>query len=207
MSIVDEPDDTPGASNAANPPAGGGQGGADAGGGGGANGGDGGGGGSTPAVAPESGSRAPYIVGVAVLLFYGIFLFVLVGKVPKTEEVDWGRYIYLFSGVEALAFGAAGFFFGREVNRGRAEAAETQAKAEAKRATKAENKAADANAKAAALSDNVRAMFEGTEEAAPVMRGFGPPGAEAHASPAHVTIPAQQARGVIALADRWFPRP
>src|SRR5687767_3848557 len=117
MSETGEPDDTPGASNAGN-----------TGGGGTTNGGTTGTTGTTPAtetdggtalVHPDRYSWAPYLVGFAVLIGYALFLNAMLNRVEDTLEIDWSRYLYLFTGVEALAFGAAGFFFGREVNRGR----------------------------------------------------------------------------------------
>lgn len=44
--------------------------------------------------------------------------------VKGVNEIVWGRYIYLLTGVEAIVFTAVGFIFGREVNRARAENAE-----------------------------------------------------------------------------------
>jgi len=198
MSIADEPDDTPGASRGGNPPAG------DA----------GGAGGGPPAdpdpdpapasvTHPDRYSWAPYVVGFAVLLTYGFFLNKLLKMVPGTSELDWARYTYLFTGVEALAFGAAGFFFGREVNRGRAQEAETRANVQANRAAKAEKKEADANAKGQVLADTLKQIADGagSEPAAGVARGFG---LEGFTPPP--AVPAEQLRGLATLADRWFPR-
>lgn len=194
MSIADEPDDTPGASRGANPGAGG----------------AGGAGGAIPAepdpapaavTHPDRYSWAPYVVGFAVLVTYGFFLNKLLGLVKNTPELDWARYIYLFTGVEALAFGAAGFFFGREVNRGRAQEAETRANVQANRAAKAEKKEADATAKGQVLADSLKQIADGAGTEAVAARGFGPEGFTP--PPA---LPAEQLRGLANLADRWFPR-
>lgn len=69
----------------------------------------------------------PYIIAIGVLLAYGFFIHFLIGK-ADAKELDWSRLIYLFSGVEAIVFAAAGFLFGREVNRKRAEHAEEEKK-------------------------------------------------------------------------------
>jgi hypothetical protein len=53
----------------------------------------------------------------------------------KAPELEWNRSAYLFAGVEAIAYAAAGFLFGREVHRQRAEQAEQRANAEQRRAT------------------------------------------------------------------------
>lgn len=68
---------------------------------------------------------APYILAAGVLVAYGFFIYYLIGKVG-VKDPDWSRLIYLFSGVEAIVFAAAGFLFGKEVNRKRAEQAEIE---------------------------------------------------------------------------------
>lgn len=69
----------------------------------------------------------PYIIAIGVLIAYGFFIHFLTGE-AKAEEPEWSRLIYLFSGVEAIVFAAAGFLFGKEVNRKRAENAEEEKK-------------------------------------------------------------------------------
>jgi hypothetical protein len=54
---------------------------------------------------------------------------------PTADERHWTRATYLFGSVEAIAFAAAGFLFGREVHRQQAAKAEQRA-AEAERNTK-----------------------------------------------------------------------
>lgn len=163
----------------------------------------------TGAVAhPDRFLWAPYVVGFAVLVGYAILLAEMMRRV-KTGDVYWGRYMYLFSGVEALAFAAAGFFFGREVNRGRAEAAESRAKVEANRAMTAEKKAANATAQGAALSEGVRSMFEGSGTSRHLTSAStfrADPTAPADTPVQQLTIPVQHIRGLVTLADRWFPR-
>ncbi|PKA97242.1 hypothetical protein B0O79_0895 [Flavobacteriaceae bacterium MAR_2009_75] len=67
------------------------------------------------------------LIAFAVLVFYGFFIHFLIGKVDSGDP-SWSRLIYLFSGVEAIVFAAVGFLFGKEVNRRRAEKAETEKK-------------------------------------------------------------------------------
>lgn len=58
------------------------------------------------------------LAGFAVLTNYML-------KITTTDnENHWNRTLYIFSGVEAIAFGAAGFFFGSEVQRRTVEKAE-----------------------------------------------------------------------------------
>ena len=63
----------------------------------------------------------PYIIAIGVLIAYGFFIHYLLIERSCIGEPDWSQMIYLFSGVEAIVFAAAGFLFGREVNRQRAE--------------------------------------------------------------------------------------
>jgi len=70
----------------------------------------------------------PYLVSIGFMIGYWVFLSNLADKVNdgKITDAQWNRYVYLVNGVEAIVFAAAGFLFGREVNRQRAENAETQ---------------------------------------------------------------------------------
>jgi hypothetical protein len=66
------------------------------------------------------------IIGVLALACFGIFVNYLLKNI-SLDDLYWNRAIYLFGGVEAIAFSAAGYFFGKEVNRQRAENAEAAA--------------------------------------------------------------------------------
>ena len=68
------------------------------------------------------------IVGIIALFFFGSFAYYLAKHAGDVQQQQWDRLVYIFGGVEAVAFAAAGFFFGREVNRERAENAEDKAK-------------------------------------------------------------------------------
>lgn len=73
------------------------------------------------------------VVAVVILLiFVGFAIYVL--GLTDTQEPQWSRAVYVLGGIEAIAFAAAGFLFGTEVNRRRAENAE-------ERVTGAENRA------------------------------------------------------------------
>lgn len=68
-------------------------------------------------------------LGVTILaLFAGMTLYML--RLVGATETEWARAAYLFAGVEAIAFAAAGYLFGRAAHRERAERAE-QARLEA----------------------------------------------------------------------------
>lgn len=88
------------------------------------------------------------VIACLALLGFGVFVLALFFMLDRTE-LSWARATFLFTGVEALAFAGAGYLFGREVNRGRAENAEGHAESEAKRANKAE-------AQGEALAEEIR---------------------------------------------------
>jgi hypothetical protein len=105
---------------------------------------------SQPADKPQTPSSEPptqgtdklkdaIAVAVACLALtgFGVFILALLFMLDL-EEVRWARATFLLNGVEAVAFAAAGYLFGREVNRGRAENAEELARSETERAEKAE---------------------------------------------------------------------
>lgn len=60
----------------------------------------------------------------AMLVAYGVALFILWGQVDTTD-LRWTRRIYLLGGLEALAFAAAGAVFGAAVQR---QSTKTEAK-------------------------------------------------------------------------------
>lgn len=98
----------------------------------------------------------PYVIAIGIIIAYGFFIYFLIGK-ADAEELDWSRLIYLFSGVEAIVFAAAGFLFGREVNRKRAENAEEEKKEvqEEKKQVELEKKQAEKQ-KEAIIEDMVK---------------------------------------------------
>ena len=76
-------------------------------------------------------------VACAALTGFGVFIIALLYLLELPEN-QWSRALFLLNGVEAVAFAAAGYLFGREVNRGRAENAEELADSEAQRAEQIE---------------------------------------------------------------------
>ncbi|OGF58670.1 MAG: hypothetical protein A2Y62_03970 [Candidatus Fischerbacteria bacterium RBG_13_37_8] len=73
------------------------------------------------------------VVAVMILLCFVWFVKYMLGLVAIGEK-EWARALYLFTGVEAIAFAAAGFFFGGKINHVRAEKAEERAENAEKRA-------------------------------------------------------------------------
>jgi hypothetical protein len=71
-------------------------------------------------------------VACVALTGFGVFILALLFQLDLSE-VSWSRAAFLLNGVEAVAFAAAGYLFGREVHRG-------VAASEAKRAQEVEKK-------------------------------------------------------------------
>lgn len=68
---------------------------------------------------------APWI-GVLAVLGFGFFVVYLLRHLGEAEP-QWSRMVFIFGAVEAAGLAALGFFFGKEVNRARAEKAEDSA--------------------------------------------------------------------------------
>jgi hypothetical protein len=98
----------------------------------------------------------PLIIAVVILfLFWNLVKTMM--EMTKAPELEWNRAAYLFAGVEAIAYAAAGFLFGREVHRQRAEQAEERAGTEERRAAQAEKKATEETTKGKALRQVIEA--------------------------------------------------
>lgn len=83
-----------------------------------------------------------YGIVVAVLVGYGFFVKYLLTCI-ETDEPYWSRMILLFSSIEAIAFGALGYVFGKEITKKIAKTAEegkNEAKKEAEKAKKEQKK-------------------------------------------------------------------
>jgi hypothetical protein len=139
---------------------------------------------SETAAANKSGKITPkdwvaIILGAALVIGYLIFLF-LMRSMINSEEVVWTRSVYLLSGLEAIAFAAAGYFFGSEVNRKAAESAKEDAetaKTDAKTAKEnqadTEKKFVEARTKGLALKEAILAKSQGGRLASPETLGVG----------------------------------
>lgn len=122
-----------------------------------------------PAEKPISRFRdfAAVAVACVALTGFGVFILALLFMLDL-KEVNWTRALYLLNGVEAIAFAAAGYLFGREVNRGRAQNAEQLATSEKKRANKAE-------AQGQALADVARGLAGESRGQAPGLESIRDP--------------------------------
>jgi hypothetical protein len=110
------------------------------------------------------------MVAIVALLAFAYFVIYMMGQITL-DETQWTRAVYLFTGVESIAFAAAGFFFGSEVRRQQAESAnqraddaQNEADAANARAGAAENRATEAEAKGRALAAAIRAETAGQRD-------------------------------------------
>lgn len=67
-------------------------------------------------------------LGVLILAAFAVFIIFMLANLDLSET-EWARATYLFAGVEAVAFAAAGYFFGTQVQRGKVEEAKKEAEA------------------------------------------------------------------------------
>jgi hypothetical protein len=88
---------------------------------------------SAPRTARLSG--AALVGAFAVLLAFAAFVVFLISE-ADAGDLRWTRLAWLFTSVEAIAFGAAGALFGSSIQRGRAEKAEQVAQENAGDAAK-----------------------------------------------------------------------
>ncbi len=163
-----------------------------------------------PAEPPEGGLKTnltailsftqglvPLLVAILLLWYFGTIIKQMFGLTDPAAvgEVQWGRNAYLYAGVEALAYAAGGFLFGREVNRQRAEKAEETGDRARREAGAAQRVAAQSVAHGRALADGIREL----ELAQSARRA-----AVKDAAPSAEQTEVRMLRG---MADRFFPRP
>lgn len=130
-------------------------------------------------VEPRRGERLILVVAVLALVGFGLIVVYLLGRTTEANETEWTRALYLLNGVEAIAFAAAGYLFGREVNRRRAEQAEERAEQAEERveevgveAVEARTRAVEAESKGKALAAAIRA--KGEVQMQEGLEGFSP---------------------------------
>jgi type VI protein secretion system component VasK len=68
------------------------------------------------------------VITIVLLAAFCAFVVYMLGQLDLAEN-EWQRLVWVFSGFEAIVFAAVGWFFGREVNRARADKAEANADA------------------------------------------------------------------------------
>ncbi len=98
---------------------------------------------------------APIVALLILLAFVAFIIYML--WLTAAEEIEWTRAVYLFSGAEAVAFAAAGFFFGSEIQRKRVEKAEERAEDSEERAVQAAQDVVREESRGKALAEAIRA--------------------------------------------------
>lgn len=86
--------------------------------------------------------KAKIAFAVVVVTGFAVFAIFLVSNADTQNQSEWERWVYVFGAVEAIAFAAVGWVFGREVNRQRAENAEDAAEQAAESAAQSREKGA-----------------------------------------------------------------
>jgi hypothetical protein len=149
-------------------------------------------------------------VAILALLGFAWFTIFLMGKISAVE-LQWTRMIYLLNGVEAVAFAAAGYLFGKEVHRQSAEDAKQNAEEAKTDATVARMESAQADRRANAaemLAAEAKANGNALKAAVLAKAGAQPPRRELPAAPSDAR-PAEAAPSDLAeladLAKMLFP--
>ena len=114
----------------------------------------------------------PLVVAILVLWYFGTLIKRMFGLTsPNITELEWGRNTYLYAGIEALAYAAAGFLFGKEVHRQQAEKAEANADRSQQVANNAQMASATNKANGRTLANSIRRIDDmqsmHTESSAP----------------------------------------
>src|SRR5262245_48871713 len=87
------------------------------------------------------------IVAIVVLVAFALLIYFMISHL-ESDDKFWSRALYLFGGVEAVAFAASGYLFGREIRREQINKAEEQTETAKQEAQQAQQKANDAQHRA-----------------------------------------------------------
>lgn len=107
-------------------------------------------------------SRPLVVIAIAILVGFAVLLYHMYQLAPTREEALWNRSLALFGSVEAIAFTAAGYLFGKEVHREQAQRAEQRAHETTVEAHEAKAAAAEAKAKGESLRKAIEAKRAAT---------------------------------------------
>ena len=141
------------------------------------------------------------VIAIAALAFFVVQVFYMQSLMKaNVPELEWTRAVYLFGAVEALAFAAAGYLWGREVNRQRAEKAEARADKSQGEAQNANSTAAQVVAKAESLKKLVALKAGTLAQKAQLYGSLGE-----HAASATQTSTQNDLQEIAALAQDLFP--
>jgi hypothetical protein len=138
--------------------------------------------------------RFEKITAVVLIVLFVVFIAVMV---VLRASAQWDRLVYLFGGLEALVFGAAGALFGTGVQRGQtAQAQETAVR---------ERDRADANETTARHGESLADVIRVKAGAAAALTGAEGRGARPGAG-GPVAGEAAALAELARVADEWFPR-
>jgi hypothetical protein len=120
----------------------------------------------TTTVGPGTLSRLPeglkewvgVITAIMFLIGYLVLNYLLFSQQLELQEQAWSRAMVLYTSVESIALTAAGYLFGREVNRERAARAEQQADQTQQQVIAATQEAAQEAAKGRALATTIEQL-------------------------------------------------
>lgn len=166
----------------------------------------------------DKGNGVPWqlLFGAATLIavIYIIFAVIAFNRADDSDidESAWLRTAFVIQGIEAIAFTAIGWLFGREVHRGEAKVAEKQAeeaKQDAKQAQaetgEARQAAVGAVERAAAAERDGQRLAEAIRARAAVPKSAPSPGGYERAPAGGGPAEADDLVGLKALADSLFP--
>lgn len=107
---------------------------------------------------------AALIVAGLLLIVYLVLVAVAWGKTGEAADA-WARRLALLGGIEALAFGGAGWLFGKEVSRQTIEQANGRTADAAKKRDEAEAEGTEAKANAVAAAQALKMLGPQLEQA------------------------------------------
>ncbi|WP_353508005.1 hypothetical protein [Intrasporangium sp.] len=141
-----------------------------------------------------------FIAAIAIAVVYIVVAFITLNRADDADvtESAWLRIVFVVQGVEAIAFTAIGWLFGREVHRGAAEAAKEQADEAKQEAVGAAERATVAERDGWRLAEAIRARAE-------VQAPVPGPGGNERGSDDDQPSPDGGLAGLKSLADSLFP--
>ncbi len=146
------------------------------------------------------------ILGIIILIAFGVFTYYLVRHIGDGQQ-QWDRLIYVFGGAEAVAFAAAGYFFGKEVHRERAEKAEDKAKKAEEAAKEDYGKRSEAETKLSSLVKYIESQAPQSSAQAGVLddllKQARRAGIEKHAPDFMASIETKHSTAGAILDERW----
>jgi len=168
-----------------------------------------------PQPEPSRSSRRPtanmvpwqwQLVVAALLLVVFVAIGVLMIVTADTSDSIWKNRITIFSAFQSLVFGAAGWLFGREINRVPAEVARADAREAKEQAQDSADDAAEARERAAREETKGRALAVAVTTTAASMSGAAATGTSGLERASSIAPPPQMAALAAMADDLYSPR-